>query len=340
MPDPYRLTEADAPSPARVLARRNRWRTIWHLGIIVALLCVAGWVTTTDLGRRVPWLWGAIAVFVSFDVVRTVHEATVLHRVTVDRRGIELAWCDQAPWRPWMRRRNAAIAWEMFVAAQVESVSINGSTTSTLSIVRRDGPPVVIPDGVFDLSAAQLQGALLDEREDRIEAPRREAADVAGYCRALFAEPLTLRRRARIAQPLGMTLVVGIGATMMGVVASVPGGWVQGVLTTLVVVLTGVLLRALWIPGSVRVLRLSEEGVGHGPHEARLEVVPWSDVRFARPTVVNGRVTRVVVAVREGPSVILEGDYGAPLRELAMMIAPPVEIVLASRKQAEAEIPS
>ncbi|MEM9462162.1 MAG: hypothetical protein AAGF11_48860 [Myxococcota bacterium] len=337
MPHPYRPTEADVPSSARVLARRNRWRTIWHLGIIVALLCGAGWVMTTDLGRRVPWLWGAVAVFVSFDVVRTAHEATLLHRVRVDRRGIELAWCDKAAWRPWMRRRNVAIAWEMFIAAQVESVSINGSTTSTLSIVRRDGPPVTIPEGVFDLSSAQLQVALLDEREDRIEAPRREAADVAGYCRAFFAEPLTFRRRAQIAQPLGMTVIVGIGATMMGMAASVPGGWVQAVLTTGVVGLAGVLVYALWSPGSVRVLRLSEEGVGHGPHEARLGVVPWSDVRFARPTVVNGRVTQVVVAVREGASVILEGDYGAPLRELAMMIAPPVEMVLASRERARAD---
>lgn len=337
MQDPYRLTDAETKAPPRVLARRNRWRPVWHLGIIAALLGVAAWVTTTDFGQRVPWLLGAFAALMSFDVVRTLHEATLPHRVTADSRGIELSWTDKAPWRPWMRRHNAAIAWDQLIRVRTRTVEINGSSTSELIIVRQDGPTLTIPDSIFDHTTAQVQIAILDEREDRIEAPRREAADVAGYCRDRFAEPVTLQRQVSIMHLLEVSVIVVLGAAMAGIVVAVFGGVIQVVVTGSVIVVTGLVLYAVWRPLSPRVLRLSSEGVGHGPSESDLALVPWSKIRFARPTVINRRTTSVVVAVQGGKSLLLEGDYGVPLQELAMMIAPPVELVQAQREQQRAE---
>lgn len=81
-----------------------------------------------------------------------------------------------------------------------------------------------------------------------------------------------------------------------------------------------------------------------GPNRLRtlwhlaLLLVPWSEVRFARPSLVNGEVVGVRVATTGGQEFELRGSYGLPLDELAMMIAPPVGIVLRARQRLPAEL--
>lgn len=331
--DPYRPTRDTPASTARILAGPSRWRTAWHFALLVGLLGVAAWAVTTPFGYRMRVWIGLLAVPVIFDLVRTAHEAMLPHRVTADNRGLELVWAKKAPWRPWMRRRSAAIAWEHLQAVRTSTVSVNGVGTTELMISWALGPTIVIPDGTFSGSAESLQQAILDERDDRIEAPRREAADVAGFCSDRFETPRTLRWRPDRGQRVAATLIGGLMIVGPAWVGFMIGGTAHLLLTLPGVLLGAFLLYLGWSASSPRVLRLQAEGLAHGPAEDRLTLVRWSEIRFARPTVVNGVTVRVRVAVKAGPDVALSGNYGVGLGELAAMITPPLSVVLRARAQ-------
>jgi hypothetical protein len=333
MEDPYRPTQLALTPPARVLAGPNRLRTLWHLTLLLGLLGVATWAMTTPFGHRMPWLVGLLIVPVTFDLVRTVQEALLPHRVTADSRGIELAWAEKAAWRPWMRRRSVAIAWDELLAVRTATLSVNGLETTDLLIDRKLGPTVTIPHGTFGAGADAVQQAILDEREDRIEAPRREAADVAGFCSERFTTPRTFRLQTRAGARLAGTLFAVLMITVPAVLASFIGWAAHLGLTAPGLLVGSILLYAAWTPSAPRVLRLQAEGMAHGATEAQLELVPWSQVRFARPALVNGEVVTVRVALQGGRALELRGDYGVPLAQLAAMIAPPAQLVMLARER-------
>jgi AAA domain, putative AbiEii toxin, Type IV TA system len=137
MADPYRSFD-DARSPrARVLGGPNRLRTAWHLVLLAGLLGFAAWVATTPFGQRMPWLVALFAAPVVLDVVRTVHEAVLPHRIIADDRGVELVWAEKAPWRPFMRRRSAAIAWDELLVIEEPEVSVHVGAAGFLYDVLR-----------------------------------------------------------------------------------------------------------------------------------------------------------------------------------------------------------
>jgi hypothetical protein len=336
MEHPYRSTDAAGSPRARAVAGPNRLRTAWHFLLLFGLLGVAAWLTTVSISRWIPTLLAAVAIG---DLVRTVHEAMLPHRITADARGLELVWAQKASWRPWMRRRSVAIAWDELLGVRLQSLSVNGLETTDIHLDRKTGPTLTIPHGTFAPGAAAIQQAILDERDDRIEAPLREAADVAGFCSDAFAEPRTLRLRIRYwARAIGTLFGMLLSGGSLAVATSIGGSSIVVHLAlTLPGLLAGVfLLYAVWTVVGPRVLRLSAEGLAHGRNEARLELVPWSRIRFARPTVLNGTVIGVRVAIRGGRDLALAGDYGLPLMELAAMIAPPAKLVLLAREQAKA----
>ena len=339
MEHPYRSTNDGGAAVPRVLAGSNRLRTLWHLALLFGLLAVAAWVWTQPFGRRMPWISLSLVAVAAFDLVRTVHEAMLPHRITADARGLELVWAEKAPWRPWMLRCSMAIAWDELLGVRTDSLSVNGLETTDLLLARKGGPTLTIPHGTFAPGAAAIQQAILDERDDRIEAPLREAADVAGFCSESFATPRTLRLRIRHwARATGTPFAVLLGGGSFALASSIGGGStvVHLLLTVPGVLAGGFLLYAVWMVAGPRVLRLSAEGLAHGRDEARLELVPWSRIRFARPSVLNGKVIGVRVAIRGGRDLALQGDYGLPLMDLAAMIAPPAKLVLLAREQAKA----
>lgn len=336
MAHPYRSSD-DARRPrARAIGGPNRLRTAWHLVLLAGLLGVAAWGATTELGRRMPWAVALLAAPALLDLARTVHEAMLPHRIVADDRGIELAWAVKAPWRPFMRRRSAAIAWDELLGVSTHTLSVNGAETTELHIASKLGFTLTIPHGTFAPDARAIQQAILDERDDRIEAPRREAADVAGFCAEAFATPRVLRRRSdswgRLLGMVVAVLVMTVGAAL-GIAI---GGIGYVVLSAPAVLAGGVIVVALASDAVPRVIRLDAEGVAYGATEERLTVVPWGRVRFARPTVINGNVSDVRVAVRDGDDVCLRGDYGVGLEELAVMISPPVGLVVRARERARA----
>jgi hypothetical protein len=337
MEHPYRLLHGAAPDGARALAGPNRLRTLWHFVLLLGLLGLGAWATTTGLASGVVWLVGLVTVAVVFDVARTVHEAILPHRILADARGLEVVWAEKAPWRPWMRRRSAAIAWDELLAVRTSTFSVNGWETTELLLDRRTGPTLTIPHGTFAPGPRAVQHAILDERDDRLEAPRREAADVAGFCRDRFATPRTcLLRPSRWLRVSGtlMAALMIIGPTVL---ASFIGGVAHVVLTAPGLVVGGILLHAAWSTTAPRVLRLSADGLAHGAAADRLALVPWSSIRFARPTVLDGKVVGVRVATHGGRNLELCGDYGLPLDELAVMISPPAQWVLLARERAASE---
>lgn len=333
MADPYRSFD-DARSPrARVLGGPNRLRTAWHLVLLAGLLGLAAWVATTSFGQRMPWLVALFVAPVVLDVVRTVHEAVLPHRIIADDRGIELVWAEKAPWRPFMRRRSAAIAWDELLGVRTNTLSINGIETTDLYIAVKTAPTLTIPPGTFAPNAHAIQQAILDERDDHIEAPRREAANVAGFCSAAFATPRVLRRHPNPwARPLGTVfavLVLVLGTSM----GTAIGGIAHLLLTAPAVLVGGILVAAIAYDSAPRVLRLDADGLAYGVTDARLTLVPWAKVRFARPSVVNGVTSEVRVAVHDGDDLHLRGDYGVGLEALAVMISPPVGVVLRARER-------
>ena len=334
MEHPYRPTDGGPISQARVLGGPNRARVLFHLALLVALLVAGGWALSVTFGKWIAWVVAVGTMAVAADFVRTLHEIAIPHRVTVDSRGIELVWAEKVPWRPWMRRCSRAIAWSDLVAVRTSTVSLNGVGSTTLWIEHRGGPPLALPDGTFSVDADGLQQAILDEREDRIEAPRREAADVAAFCRERFASPRTFRLRPNLLAPVGVTFFVSCLNGGCAFIAFGIGGW--GFLFLAASALFGgFLLWSAWTTRNARVVRLQADGLAHGASEARLDVVPWSDVRFARPSVLNGEIIFVRVATKQGRDVYLGDRYhDVAIAELALMISPPVEMVLRAREQA------
>jgi hypothetical protein len=331
---PYRPTDGGPSSQARVLAGPNRARTGFHLGLILALLIAGGWALSVTLGTWIAWVVAVITMAVAADFVRTLHETAIPHRVNVDSRGIELVWAEKVPWRPWMRRCSHAIAWSELFAVRTSTVSVNGVGSTTLWIDHLGGPSLAIPDGTFSVAADALQQAILDERDDRIEAPRREAAEVAAFCRERFATPRTFRLRPNLLARAGATFfalfLIGVGTYLGFAIGGAAFLWLApGPLAG------GVLLWATWTTRNARVVRLQADGLAHGASEARLDLVPWSDIRFARPTVLNGTIIFVRVATKQGRDVYLGDRYDdVAITDLALMISPPVEMVLRAREQA------
>lgn len=126
---------------------------------------------------------GLLAIPVVLDLSRTIHEAFIPHRVLADRRGLELSWAVTRRFVPWVRRETAAIAWDDLSQIRANTVSVNGVSTTDLTIERRDGSTVRIPHGTFSPDGSVLQERILDELQARRDRPQRDAARVAEFCR-------------------------------------------------------------------------------------------------------------------------------------------------------------
>jgi hypothetical protein len=72
---PYRPTDGGPTSHARVLAGANRLRTLWHLTLLLGLLAVGAWALGVTFGHPMAWLVGVLAVCMTADFARTLHEA-------------------------------------------------------------------------------------------------------------------------------------------------------------------------------------------------------------------------------------------------------------------------
>lgn len=335
MVDPYRSHEAaDAPAQ-RVIAGPSRLRTVKHLAIIVVLLGVIGWVSTIELGRRMPWLPIVALVPVLADLARTIHEAMLPHRIHADARGLELVWARPAPWRPWMQRHSTAIEWTDLAGVRTSSLSVNGIETTDLHLDRRNGETLIFAHGVFSPHAKTIAQIVLDERDDRVEAPRRLAVDVAGFCSERFATPRTFVVATKVgARALGNAFALA-WIVIPGGIAFTMAPSAHLFLTAPSLLVGGILLYAVNSSArSPKVLRLDAAGVSHGPSEGALVLVPWSDIRFARPSIVNGQVIDVRVAIRGAADLDLHGDYGIPLGMLATLLSPPVAEVVRARVRA------
>ncbi|PRP92960.1 hypothetical protein ENSA5_46280 [Enhygromyxa salina] len=325
--DPYRPTQEALVVPARKLAGPNHFRATLHLGSALAVLSVCGWALTTALGGEFAWAIGLLMGPALLDLVRTAHELSLRHRVLVDSRGVELEWAEPAPWRPWMRQRSEAIAWNKLHSVR----SSTFDNTTRLTLHRADGPSVEIGHGVYDVDAHMLQRLLLDERDERIEAPRRLAADVAGFCRERFATPVTLELRPAVGPRVIGSILAAVTLAGAAIIGFTIGGLAHAVVTAPGVLLAGFLTHSVWTESNPRVIQLGREGLAHGPSHERLELLPWTEIRFARPAIVNREVVSVRIATHSGRDIVLTGDYGVPLDELAAMISPSVDVVLAIR---------
>ena len=324
-------------------------RTATHLLIIVGLMGALAWVSTTDFGSNFgAWLWlGGLPLV--WDVARTLHEAMVPTGIVADARGLELSWSERVPWRPWMQRRTAAVPWDGLVGVRVHSLRVNGVETSSLMVDRADAPTLSFEHGTFAESASVVQEAILDERDDRLLAPRRVEFDVAGYCRDRWETPRTFARL----HPRRAEWIMLVVALAWGAVAFWPMTAIGGVVAVAVLgappLLIGIVAIAMLTTPTVAVLRFDADGVARGPAVDRLVAIPWSQIRFARPRSVNGVIATVRVAVSDAGDLILGGSWievgdgsnrAVTLAALAVMISPPLDEVAHARQSAPVGAPA
>jgi hypothetical protein len=92
----------------------------------------------------------------------------------------------------------------------------------------------------------------------------------------------------------------------------------------------------LFAPPKVGRLELTAEGLAYGRPGA-LRLVPWQDVRFARPHIVQQigappRTVAITVGFADGGAVTLPDIFEKPLDELATLIEPSLSVVAAAAR--------
>jgi hypothetical protein len=328
--DPYRSEEPGGPAPPVVLAGPNRLRTGWHLLLTLGLI---GGSVYGAIVLELP-MWIAIAILAACaaaDVARTLHEAVLPHRVLATEHGLELSWATRNGWRPWMRRRSVAIAWDDIVSVQTHTVRGQYTSTTELHIQPRLGPRIDIADGTFDPHAGALQVRILDEIHARRQAPARAEARIADFCRQRFSSPMQFHWRSSLSSMITLGIVGVVMLAFGSLLGGYYGGWLW--LPATVSAATGAFM--LWLglaPPKYRVLILDADGLSAGPTATRLTRTDWDAITYARPTVVNGDAIRLVIRTDHGP-IALHGDWGIELRTLAQLIDPPPAAVRAVRER-------
>jgi hypothetical protein len=318
------------------------------LVVIVGLMGALAWVRTTDFGDNFgAWLWLAGLPLV-WDLSRTLHEALVPTGVVADARGLELSWSERVPWRPWMRRRTAAVPWDRLEGVRLHTVSINGVATSSLMIDRTDALTLSFEHGTFAQPASTVQAAILDERDDRLLAPRRLELDVAGYCRDRWTTPRTfVRLHPRRAEWIMLAVALAWGGVAFWA-SMTTGGLVMVAVLGVPPLLLGIVAIAMLTTDSVAALRFEADGVARGPSSELLVAIPWSRIRFARPNSVNGVVVTVRVAVADAADLLLGGSWvevgdgsnrPVTLAALAAMLSPTLDEVTRERQSPTTSAP-
>ena len=302
-----------------MIGRRSAVSHGVSLAIHAALVAAVVWVIAV-------WQWpvwlAVLGVVLATSMIQDLHALSVPVEFALTSAGMHIRH-GQRTAGPWMRRVDRFIPWSEVREVRTHELRINGVASTTLHIDTAGGTVSIAP-GTFDAPADRLQTQILDHIHALGGAARREEADVDEFCRTRWAAPLRLVLRPVRGQLAWIFAILWL--PLIGLAYFAWGLWPVWLgLASMYVTGIGLALAA---ERRVRVLELRADGLAVGSAPDRLAVTAWRDILLVRrrieTTAGSHRTTALEVRLRDGRSLVLNGDYGRSLDELAELLDPPL----------------